>query len=150
MPACGDGGAFAEVTPAAYDRMFAIHSRAPFFAAQAAVRHMQAGGRIISIGTNMSRRVVAPGLSLGAASKPALSGMTRALARELGPLGITVNTVDPGSTDTDMNRRMGRMQRRSAPTMRWGGSARQTTWPPRWCISRGRRAEHHGDVNPRG
>lgn len=99
----GDGGAFADVTPAAYDRMFAIHSRAPFFAAQAAVRHMQAGGRIISIGTNMSTRVAAPGLSLYVASKSALSGMTRALARELGPLGITVNTVDPGSTDTEMN-----------------------------------------------
>jgi 3-oxoacyl-[acyl-carrier protein] reductase len=99
----GDGRAFADVTLEAFDRMFAIHARAPFFAAQAAARHMGQGGRIISIGTNMSHRVAFPGLSLYVASKGAVQGMTRALARELGPLGITVNTVDPGSTDTDMN-----------------------------------------------
>jgi NAD(P)-dependent dehydrogenase (short-subunit alcohol dehydrogenase family) len=99
----GDAGAFTDVTREAFDRMVAIHARAPFFAAQAAVKHMGQGGRIISIGTNMSHRVAAPGLALYVTSKGAVQGMTRALARELGPLGITVNTVDPGSTDTDMN-----------------------------------------------
>lgn len=99
----GTGGPFGEVTFESFDRLFAIHARAPFFATQAAARHMREGGRIISIGTNMSTRVAEPGLSLYVASKSALGGMTRALARELGPLGITVNTVDPGSTDTDMN-----------------------------------------------
>ena len=99
----GDAGAFADVSREAFDRMLAIHARAPFFAAQAAVRHMGQGGRIISIGTNMSGRVAAPGLALYVTSKGAVQSMTRALARELGPLGITVNTVDPGSTDTDMN-----------------------------------------------
>jgi 3-oxoacyl-[acyl-carrier protein] reductase len=99
----GAGGPFGDVTVEAFDRMFSIHARAPFFAAQAAARHMAEGGRIISIGTNMATRVAGPGLSLYVASKSALGGMTRALARELGPQGITVNTVDPGSTDTDMN-----------------------------------------------
>ena len=99
----GDGGPFDGVTVEAFDRLFAVHARAPFFAAQAAARHMPNGGRIISIGTNMSGRVAFPGLSLYVASKSALIGMTRALARELGPQGITVNTVDPGSTDTEMN-----------------------------------------------
>lgn len=99
----GDGGAFADVSRADFDRLFAIHARAPFFAAQAAARHMPNGGRIISIGTNLSTRVPDPGLALYVSSKSALTGMTRALARELGSQGITVNTVDPGSTDTDMN-----------------------------------------------
>lgn len=99
----GDGGAFADVSRADFDRLFAIHARAPFFAAQAAARHMSNGGRIISIGTNLSTRVPDPGLALYVSSKSALMGMTRALARELGPQGITVNTVDPGSTDTEMN-----------------------------------------------
>jgi 3-oxoacyl-[acyl-carrier protein] reductase len=99
----GSGGAFGDVTREDFDRLFSIHARAPFFAAQAAARHMTEGGRIISIGTNMSGRVAFPGLSLYVASKSALAGMTKALARELGPQGITVNTVDPGSTDTDMN-----------------------------------------------
>lgn len=99
----GDGGAFADVTPEAFDRIFAIHARAPFFAAQAAVRHMKEGGRIISIGTNMTDRVTSPGLALYVTSKGAVQAMTRALARELGPLGITINSVSPGSTDTDMN-----------------------------------------------
>ncbi len=99
----GDGGAFADATPEAFDRIFAIHARAPFFAAQAAVRHMKAGGRIVSIGTNMTSRVTSPGLALYVTSKGAVQAMTRALARELGALGITINTVDPGSTDTDMN-----------------------------------------------
>ncbi|GLQ11575.1 3-oxoacyl-ACP reductase [Devosia yakushimensis] len=99
----GTGGPFGEVTVETFDRLFSIHARAPFFAAQAAARHMREGGRIISIGTNMATRVAGPGLSLYVTSKSAVSGMTRALARELGAQGITVNTVDPGSTDTDMN-----------------------------------------------
>lgn len=57
----------------------------------------------ISIGTNLIDCVALSGTSLYSASKSALTGMTRALARELGPQGITVNLVNPGSTDTDMN-----------------------------------------------
>ncbi|KRV49823.1 oxidoreductase [Wenjunlia vitaminophila] len=85
------------------DRTLAIHVRAAFLAAQAAVRHLPDGGRIISIGSNLADRVPTPGTTLYTMSKAALAGLTRGLARELGPRGITVNLVNPGSTDTDMN-----------------------------------------------
>ncbi len=64
---------------------------------------MPDGGRIISIGSNLAVRATSPGLSLNTASKAAPAGLSQALARELGPRGITVNAVHPGSTDTDMN-----------------------------------------------
>ncbi|MHC5904622.1 SDR family NAD(P)-dependent oxidoreductase [Streptomyces sp. S6] len=85
------------------DRTLAVNVRAPFLAAQAAARHMDRGGRIISVGSNIADRVPFPGLALYALSKTALEGMTRGLARELGPRGITVNLVHPGPTDTDAN-----------------------------------------------
>ncbi|GAA1168669.1 SDR family oxidoreductase [Kitasatospora gansuensis] len=85
------------------DRTLAVNVRAPLLAAQAAVRHMTEGGRIIGIGSNVAERVVFPGLALYAASKTAQVGMVKGLARELGPRGITVNLVHPGPTDTDAN-----------------------------------------------
>ncbi|MFE3653658.1 SDR family NAD(P)-dependent oxidoreductase [Streptomyces sp. NPDC059122] len=85
------------------DRVLAINVRAPFLAAQAAAAHLPEGGRIISIGSCMAERVAFPGGSLYATSKAALGGLTKALARELGPRGITVNLVHPGPIDTDMN-----------------------------------------------
>ncbi|MCM6774335.1 SDR family oxidoreductase [Nocardia sp. CDC159] len=94
---------FEEFTVAEIDQALNIHARAAFVAAQAAVGHMTGGGRIISIGSNLSERAIFGGVSLYNLSKSALNGFTRALARELGPRGITVNLVQPGSTDTDMN-----------------------------------------------
>ena len=85
------------------DRALGIHARAVFLASQAAVRHMTAGGRIISIGSNLAERVPFSGVTLYSMSKSALIGFTRGLARDLGERGITVNLVQPGSTDTDMN-----------------------------------------------
>lgn len=76
---------------------------APFLAAQAAVKHMPAGGRIINIGSNVAERSVFPGFSPYAMSKTALIGLTKALGRELSPRAITVNLVNPGPTDTDLN-----------------------------------------------
>jgi NAD(P)-dependent dehydrogenase (short-subunit alcohol dehydrogenase family) len=96
-------GPFEEVTLDELDRTLAIHARAAFVAAQAASPHLGPDGRIISIGSNLAERVPFPGIALYAMSKSALLGLTRALARELGPRGITVNLVQPGSTDTDMN-----------------------------------------------
>jgi 3-oxoacyl-[acyl-carrier protein] reductase len=96
-------GPFEEVTLDELDRTLAIHTRAAFVAAQAASPHLGEGGRIISIGSNLAERVPFPGIALYAMTKSALLGYTRALARELGPRGITVNVVQPGSTDTDMN-----------------------------------------------
>jgi 3-oxoacyl-[acyl-carrier protein] reductase len=85
------------------DRTLGIHARAVYLASQAAVRHMSDGARIISIGSNLAERVPFPGLTLYSMSKSALIGFTRGLARDLGDRGITVNLVQPGSTDTDMN-----------------------------------------------
>ncbi|MFE7722926.1 SDR family NAD(P)-dependent oxidoreductase [Nocardia rhizosphaerihabitans] len=85
------------------DRALNIHARAPFVAGQAALAHLGAGGRIISIGSNLTDRALFGGLALYNLSKSALNGYTKALARELGPRGITVNLVQPGPTDTDMN-----------------------------------------------
>ncbi len=85
------------------DDTLAIHTRAVFVASQAALAHMGAGGRIISIGSCFARRVPYGGVTLYAMSKSALIGFTKGLSREVGERGITVNIVDPGSTDTDMN-----------------------------------------------
>lgn len=85
------------------DRMLDVNVRAVFLASQAALRHLGDGGRIISTGSCLGPRVPAPGTTLYAMSKSALIGFTRGLARDLGARGITVNVVDPGSTDTDMN-----------------------------------------------
>jgi 3-oxoacyl-[acyl-carrier protein] reductase len=92
-----------EVTLEEIDRTLAIHVRAVFVTSQAALAHMGRGGRIISIGSCFAQRVPYPGITLYAMSKSALIGFTKGLARDLGPCGITVNVVDPGSTDTDMN-----------------------------------------------
>lgn len=81
----------------------AIHAAAVFVASQAALAHMGEGGRIISIGSCFAQRVPYGGVTLYAMSKSALIGFTKGLAREVGSRGITVNIVDPGSTDTDMN-----------------------------------------------
>ena len=96
-------GPFEQVGLDELDRVIAIHVRAAFVAAQAASPHLGEGGRIISIGSNLAERVSHGGIALYAMTKSALNGLTRALARELGPRGITVNVVHPGSTDTDMN-----------------------------------------------
>jgi 3-oxoacyl-[acyl-carrier protein] reductase len=85
------------------DRTLAIHVRAAFVAAQAAARHMDSGGRIVSIGSCLAERVPTPGITLYAMSKSALAGLTKGLARDLGPRGITANVIHPGPIDTDMN-----------------------------------------------
>jgi 3-oxoacyl-[acyl-carrier protein] reductase len=92
-----------ELTTAQFDHTIAVNVRAPFVAAQVAVRYLAAGGRIITIGSNVAERVVFPGFGLYATSKAALTGLTKAFARELGGRDITVNLVNPGATDTDMN-----------------------------------------------
>ncbi|MEV6859543.1 SDR family oxidoreductase [Streptosporangium subroseum] len=96
-------GPLHEVTLAEVDSTLAIHSRASFVLAQAAARHMGRGGRIICIGSSLAERVPYPGWTLYAMSKSALTGLTKGLARDLGPRGITANLVHPGSTDTEMN-----------------------------------------------
>ncbi|MFI5942613.1 SDR family oxidoreductase [Streptomyces uncialis] len=91
------------LTSADVDRVLAVNVRAVFLTSQAAAARMERGGRLIAIGSCMTQRVPGPGGTLYAMSKSALIGLTKALARELGPRGITANVVHPGPVDTDMN-----------------------------------------------
>lgn len=86
-----------------FDQMIAVNVRAVFAAVQAAAPQMDKGGRIINIGSINADSNPFPGNSLYVMSKAAVAGLTRGLARDLAPLGITVNNVQPGPTDTDMN-----------------------------------------------
>ncbi|MCA2230245.1 3-oxoacyl-ACP reductase family protein [Nonomuraea aurantiaca] len=97
------GGPLEEMTVQQVDRTLAIDVRAVFLASQAAARHMTDGGRIINIGTSLAERVPGPGLTVYAMSKSALIGLTKGLARDLGPRGITATLVQAGPIDTDMN-----------------------------------------------
>jgi NAD(P)-dependent dehydrogenase (short-subunit alcohol dehydrogenase family) len=97
------GGPVADWSLADIDAIIAINIRSVVLASQAAAAHLGKGGRIISIGSCLADRVVEPNVALYAMSKAALVGFTKGLARDLGPRGITVNIVHPGSTDTDMN-----------------------------------------------
>ncbi|WP_375504038.1 3-oxoacyl-ACP reductase family protein [uncultured Nostoc sp.] len=92
-----------DFTLADFDRILAINVRAVFVATQAAVKHMQEGGRIINIGSTNAERVSFAGASVYAMSKSALQGLVQGLARDLGPRGITINNVQPGPIATDMN-----------------------------------------------
>ncbi len=85
------------------DAILSVNVRAVIVASQAAAAHLPDGGRIITTGSCLAERVTEPGVALYAMSKAALIGFTKGLARDLGPRGITVNVVHPGSTDTDMN-----------------------------------------------
>jgi 3-oxoacyl-[acyl-carrier protein] reductase len=91
------------LTTADLDETMAVNFRAAFIASKAAAAHMGEGGRILSIGSNLAEQVPHEGLTIYSASKAALVGLTKGLARDLGPRGITANIVHPGSTDTDMN-----------------------------------------------
>ncbi|WP_257658545.1 SDR family NAD(P)-dependent oxidoreductase [Parapedobacter lycopersici] len=86
-----------------FDHMMAVNVRAVFAASQAAIKYLGDGGRIINIGSCQAERMPDPGGSLYAMSKSALVGLTKGMARDLGPRGITVNVIHPGPIDTDMN-----------------------------------------------
>jgi 3-oxoacyl-[acyl-carrier protein] reductase len=86
-----------------FDRMVAINIRGVFVASKAASRHMSSGGRIITVGSCNADRMPFEGGSIYAMTKAAVAGLTRGMARDLGPRGITVNTVQPGPTNTDLN-----------------------------------------------
>ena len=94
---------FDEFTLADFDHTVAVNVRSVFVAIQAAVPHMTEGGRIVNIGSVNADRTPSAGGGVYAMSKSALVGLARGLARDLGPQGITINNVQPGPTDTDMN-----------------------------------------------
>jgi 3-oxoacyl-[acyl-carrier protein] reductase len=97
------GKPLADYTLADFDSTMSVNVRAVFLASQKAAQYMKEGGRIITIGSNMAERVAFPTGSLYAMSKSALIGLTKGMARDLGSKGITVNMVQPGPVDTDMN-----------------------------------------------
>jgi 3-oxoacyl-[acyl-carrier protein] reductase len=90
-----------ETTEEEYDRMFAVNAKGQFFALQEAAKHMAEGGRIVNISTGATK-LFFPGSSIYGASKAALEFFTKVAAKELGARNITVNTVAPGYTETDM------------------------------------------------
>jgi 3-oxoacyl-[acyl-carrier protein] reductase len=97
------GKAFEEHTLEDYEQIMAVNVRAVYVAALEAVKHLPAGGRIITIGSNMADNAISAQTTLYTMSKSTLQGFTRGLARDLGPKGITVNVVQPGPINTDMN-----------------------------------------------
>jgi len=97
------GGPIGDIAFEDYERMIAVNVTGVFVATQEATRHMQTGGRVIHIGSSMTRYAAFPTASLYTLTKGAVAGFNRSLVRDLGPKGITVNTVHPGPTDTDMN-----------------------------------------------
>lgn len=108
------------------DALLAVNIRSPILAAQAAIPHLNAGGRILSIGSAGAERIVGDTGTVYYMTKAALQSYTRGLARELGPRDITVNLVQPGSTDTDMNPADGEYaewQRSLMPLGRYGDPA---------------------------
>jgi 3-oxoacyl-[acyl-carrier protein] reductase len=94
---------FEETTLEEMDRVIDINVRGVFVATQAALKHMKSGGRIITIGSAVGERVATPGLVSYAGTKAAVKMFAQALAREIGSRGITVNNVQPGPIDTDLN-----------------------------------------------
>jgi NAD(P)-dependent dehydrogenase (short-subunit alcohol dehydrogenase family) len=96
-------GGLSDMSLADIDALLDVNVRSPIVASKAALPHLGKGGRIITIGSYFADRVPAPVLGIYSASKSALIAFNKALARELGPKDITVNLVQPGSIDTDMN-----------------------------------------------
>jgi len=86
-----------------FDKTLEVNVRGVFVAIKAALPHMGNGGRIVNIGSCNAERMPFAGGAAYAMSKSALQGLVQGLARDLGPRGITVNNVQPGPTDTDMN-----------------------------------------------
>jgi 3-oxoacyl-[acyl-carrier protein] reductase len=112
-----------ETTLADFDRVFAINVRGVFVATQASLKHLKTGGRIIMIGSCLGERVFMPGMAPYAATKGAVKMFTQGLARELGARGITVNNVQPGPIDTDLNPASGEWaagQKAAVPLDRYG------------------------------
>jgi 3-oxoacyl-[acyl-carrier protein] reductase len=94
---------FEETTLEELDRLIDVNVRGTLVATQAALKHMKSGGRIIMIGSSVGERVMVPGLVPYSATKGAVKMFTQGLSREVGSRGITVNNVQPGPIDTDLN-----------------------------------------------
>lgn len=96
-------GSIADIAVDDIDALLDVNIRGPILAAQAAIPHLGQGGRIVNIGSAGADRIVGDGATVYFLTKAALKTFTSGLARELGARDITVNLVQPGSTDTEMN-----------------------------------------------
>jgi 3-oxoacyl-[acyl-carrier protein] reductase len=94
---------FAEQSLEEIDQMINLNFRGLLVTTQAALKHLKTGGRVINVGSCVGERIFTPGLTAYAATKGAVKMFTQGLSRELGPKGITVNNVQPGPIDTDLN-----------------------------------------------
>jgi 3-oxoacyl-[acyl-carrier protein] reductase len=94
---------FEETTLQELDHMIDLNFRGAFVATQAALKHMKNGGRIIMIGSCVGERMMTPGLVAYSATKGAIKMFTQGLSREVGDRGITVNNIQPGPIDTELN-----------------------------------------------
>ena len=94
---------FEETTEEEIERMFAINVHGTMATTQAALKHLKSGGRIIMIGSCVGERCLTPGLGAYSATKGAVKMFSQVLSREVGGRGITVNNVQPGPIDTDLN-----------------------------------------------
>ena len=94
---------FEETTLEELDRVIDLNVRGPFIATHAALKHVKNGGRIIMIGSCVGERMMTPGLVSYSATKGAVKMFAQGLSRELGDRGITVNNIQPGPIDTDLN-----------------------------------------------
>jgi 3-oxoacyl-[acyl-carrier protein] reductase len=95
--------AFEQTTLEEMDHMINLNFRAIMVTTQAALKHMNNGGRIIMIGSCVGERMMTPGLVAYSATKGAVKMFTQGLSREVGSRGITVNNIQPGPIDTDLN-----------------------------------------------
>lgn len=113
----------ANISAADIDALLGVNVRSPLLASQAAIPYLKAGGRIVTIGSAGAERIVGDTGTVYFMTKSALHSFTRGLARELGARDVTVNLVQPGSTDTDMNPANGEFadfQRSLSPLGRYG------------------------------
>jgi len=94
---------FEETTLEEMDRVIDINLRGTFVATQAALKHMKDGGRIVMIGSSVGERMMTPGLVPYSATKGAVKMFSQGLSREVGNRGITVNNIQPGPIDTELN-----------------------------------------------
>jgi len=94
---------FEETTLEELDQVIDLNVRGVFVTTQAALKHMNDGGRIVMIGSSVGERMMVPGLVTYSATKGAIRMFTQGLSREVGDRGITVNNVQPGPIDTDLN-----------------------------------------------
>ena len=130
---------FEETTLEEIDHMFNINIRGTLVATQAALRHLKNGGRIISIGSCVGERNMTPGLTPYSATKGAVKMFTQGLAREVGSRGITVNNIQPGPIDTELNPASGDWAKPQIANTALGRYGQWTTSPLWWPSSPVRR-----------